>query len=621
MKKSSQIRILQKNLIDQISAGEVIEGPASVVKELLDNSIDAQANFIQVEILSKDTRSLRVTDNGLGIQEKDLELAFVNHATSKINSIEDLLSLKTKGFRGEALASISSVSDLVCLTKHKDFSQAFKIYFDQDLNLKKTKIAFNQGTCFEIRDIFSKVPARLKFLKNPETETQKIYQVVRELAIAHKEISFELKNRGKLVFKTLANWPWEKTIRALYRDNFDLSYFENLREKEPFMQVKGYLAPLSAATSNPKSIVTIINNRPIFCSVIRKAIRYLYQGLLPQGKYPRLFLSLTLNPEEVDFNVHPTKKEVRYQNGDILYRLVLSSLEKVLILKSKAPKIEELKREASISIESKNQIQNKKNIFEQNSEKEEKFKLFDSEVKNEIKIDSHSQKVSQLISSVNLRIFKKTSMDFRSSIQETLILETELFYVLGKLDFENDSNLNLYLDFLEKYVKELERKQQKTNNFSKNNHVQQQIFETFRPQRNRKKISLRDAEKTWQKFNWRCAYCGKFLLDPFLVKALKKQSKKIWVQRLNKQNKIVKINLLREHQATIDHLLPVANHRSLEQSSDNFIASCFSCNQEKLSSQDYYRWKPKIYPEWPEKLKISDLLIYGGQKDAKFTKI
>lgn len=324
-----RIKQLSKHLINQIAAGEVIERPASVVKELIENSIDARATKISVEV-TNECRDLRIADNGSGIHPDDIMLAFSKHATSKIESDEDLFAISTLGFRGEALSSIISIAKLICITRTKDLDYGTKVECENS-EVKKTQTGCAVGTIMEVKNLFYNLPARLKFLKNPKTEFSYIQELIQTVSIANPNVSFELKNNGKTVLKTSGLGDLKNTVKEVYSQEV----VDNLREvlktdKLSGFKISGFVSTPDYTRSSKKSYHIYINSRPVKCLVIQKSIDTAYKNLIGNGKYPFVVLNLEIPPTDVDVNVHPTKKEVRYKNTNQVFNFVYSSIDMAL---------------------------------------------------------------------------------------------------------------------------------------------------------------------------------------------------------------------------------------------------------------------------------------------------
>ena len=322
----ARIKQLSKHMINQIAAGEVIERPASVVKELTENSVDAGSTRITIEI-SNDCRNIRIADNGCGIHPDDIDLAFSKHATSKIQKEEDLYDIHTLGFRGEALASIISISRLTCTTRTKDFESGMKVVCENsEVEYSKTGCAI--GTIMDVKDLFYNIPARMKFLKSTNTEFSYIQEIVQTIALAHPEVSFELKKMGKTVLKTTGQGNLIQVIKEVYNNETVTNLKEVLKtDKISNMKISGYVSTPDFTKSSKKSYHLYINSRGVKCPVFQKAIDIVYRNLTAGNKYPFVVLNLEIPPTDVDVNVHPTKKEVRYKNANQIFNFIYSAIQ------------------------------------------------------------------------------------------------------------------------------------------------------------------------------------------------------------------------------------------------------------------------------------------------------
>ena len=321
----ARIQQLSKHLINQIAAGEVIERPASVVKELVENSVDAGSTKISVEI-NNDCRDIRVADNGCGIHPDDIMLAFSKHATSKIRTDEDLFDIHTLGFRGEALSSIISISRLTCTTRTVDFETGTKVKCENS-EVKQTETGCAVGTIMDIKDLFYNLPARLKFLKSSNTEFSYIQELVQAIALAHPECSIELKKNGKTVLKTSGQNNLLQTVKEVYSSDIISSLKEVLKTDQlSGLKISGYVSTPDYTRSSKKGYHIYINGRTVKCPVFQKAIDTAYKSLIASGKYPFVILNLEIPPSDVDVNVHPTKKEVRYNNTNQVFNFIFASI-------------------------------------------------------------------------------------------------------------------------------------------------------------------------------------------------------------------------------------------------------------------------------------------------------
>ena len=344
---------LSKNVINQIAAGEVIERPFSVVKELVENSVDAGATRVSIEV-SNECRNLRVADNGSGIHPDDILLAFSKHATSKIATGEDLYAVKTMGFRGEALASIISISKLTCITRTKDFDYGTKVECENS-EVKKAQTGCAIGTIMDIRDLFYNLPARLKFLKSPKTEFAYISELIQSLALVHPDVAFELKNNGKVTLKTTGQNDLAQTVKEVFSDEI----VKNLRpvlktDKISNLKISGLISTPDYTRASKKDYYMYVNSRIVKCPIFQKSVDMAYKNLIG-SRYPFIILNLEIPPEDVDVNVHPTKKEVRYKNPNQIFNFIHSAIDMALsgYVEKEQPQViqEEVAEQAELQLE------------------------------------------------------------------------------------------------------------------------------------------------------------------------------------------------------------------------------------------------------------------------------
>ena len=319
---------LSKNVINQIAAGEVIERPYSVVKELVENSVDAGATKVSIEV-ANECRNIRVADNGSGIHPDDIILAFSKHATSKISSGEDLYNVKTMGFRGEALASIISISRLTCITRTEEFDFGTKVECENS-EVKKSQTGCAVGTIMDIKDLFYNLPARLKFLKSQKTEFAYINELIQTLALVHTNVAFELKNNGKTIIKTTGQGDTLQVLKEVFSEDIA----KNLREvfktdKMSGLKISGFVSTPDYTRASKKDYYMYVNSRMVKCPIFQKSIDTAYKSLIG-SRYPFIILNLEVPPEDVDVNVHPTKKEVRYRNPNQIFNFIYSSIDMAL---------------------------------------------------------------------------------------------------------------------------------------------------------------------------------------------------------------------------------------------------------------------------------------------------
>ena len=328
----AKINILDDSTINKIAAGEVVERPSSIIKELVENSIDAGSSYISIEIENGGKGLIRIIDNGSGIDKDDVNKAFLRHATSKINTVEDLSSLESLGFRGEALASIAAVSKLEMLTKTEEALIGLRIVLDGGKIREKEATSANRGTQISVRDLFFNTPARRKFLKSNQAEAQAITDIVNKIAIGNPSIKIKYINNSKTIYETLGDGSIINAIRMIY--GRDIS--ENLIEidyRSKYFNISGYLGNNNIYRGNRNHQHLYINGRYIKSPNISKKINDAYKAIIPINKYPIYFVNISVDPAKVDVNIHPSKLEVKFdQEEEILNEL--SDFVRGILLKS-----------------------------------------------------------------------------------------------------------------------------------------------------------------------------------------------------------------------------------------------------------------------------------------------
>jgi len=326
---SAKIRILPDDVANHIAAGEVIERPASVVKELIENSLDAGATQIEIEIGVGGKAYIRVNDDGSGMSREDACLAFERHATSKIVSTADLTSISTRGFRGEALPSIASVAKVKLLTRLPDALVGTRIDIQggESLNVRDSGSA--PGTFIEVNDLFYKTPARLKFLKSPATEFSYINTVILEEALASPQVGFTMKNNAREQLHLPGKSDLLQRIAGLFGREMTRELIE-VRESAGSLELRGFIGLPTCHRANRHHQKVFVNQRPVKDKTISHAIQHTYETLIPKGRYPVAFVFLALPPQLVDVNVHPTKMEIRFINSETIHQFVINALRKTL---------------------------------------------------------------------------------------------------------------------------------------------------------------------------------------------------------------------------------------------------------------------------------------------------
>lgn len=335
----SKIQVLDTVTIDKIAAGEVIERPASVVKELVENAIDAGATAIVVEIRDGGTSLIRIADNGCGIAQEEVPHAFLRHSTSKIRSVEDLVHISSLGFRGEALSSIAAVAqvELITKTKGQDFGTRYRIHGGREVDLEDT--GARDGTTFLIQQLFYNVPARRKFLKTPMTEASHVGDLMTRLALSHPEISFQFLNNGQSKLHTSGNGNLKDVIYHVYGREI-ASNLLRAKWEAAGMKITGFLGKPIVSRGNRNFENYFINGRYVKNQIVSKAIEDAYKDFTMQHKYPFVALNMEIDGECVDVNVHPAKMELRFHNQQEVYNQVFAAVSQGLHAEELIPHVE-----------------------------------------------------------------------------------------------------------------------------------------------------------------------------------------------------------------------------------------------------------------------------------------
>ena len=340
------IRLLSSEVASQIAAGEVIERPASVVKELLENSLDAGARAITISIEEAGRKLIEIADDGSGIPSDELELAVARHATSKLVRSDDLFSISTLGFRGEALASIGSVSRMTITSRTKKEMEGARLKVEGGKNGKPTKVGATVGTTVRVEDLFYNVPARLKFLKTDVTERRAIDSLITRYALAYPDRRFKLSDGKNVILQTTGDGDRRAILAALYGVDVAKQMLEVMSDEDPSTgsgqgayRLTGFISPTSLTRSNRREITFFINGRWVQETALNSALLQAYHTLLMVGRYPLTALFLEMHPEDVDVNVHPAKAEVRFKNQDRVFSFVQRSARKALLAYSPVPNV------------------------------------------------------------------------------------------------------------------------------------------------------------------------------------------------------------------------------------------------------------------------------------------
>ncbi len=332
------IRLLSSEVASQIAAGEVVERPASVVKELLENSLDAGARTITIAVEEAGRKLIEIADDGSGIPSAELHLAVSRHATSKLVRSDDLFFISTLGFRGEALASIGSVSRMTITSRVKDENEGARLKVEGGKSGKLTQVGTTVGTTIRVDDLFYNVPARLKFLKSDVTERRAIDALVTRYALAYPDKRFKLSEGKSITLQTSGDGDRRAILAALYGVDVAKQMLEIMAEEEGY-RLTGFISPTSLTRSNRKEITFFINGRWVHEVSLSTALLQAYHTLLMVGRYPMTALFLEINPEDVDVNVHPAKAEVRFRNQEKVFSFVQRSARKALLAYSLVPNV------------------------------------------------------------------------------------------------------------------------------------------------------------------------------------------------------------------------------------------------------------------------------------------
>jgi DNA mismatch repair protein MutL len=327
----SSIRILPDQVANQIAAGEVIERPVAVVKELVENSIDAGASRIEVEFRNGGKSYIRIEDNGKGMSPDEAQLCLERHATSKIREAVDLNEVRSFGFRGEALPSIASVSKFTLRTRAKDWEHGTEILINGGKMLEKKDCGMPIGTVIEVAHLFNSVPARRKFLKTDPTETAHITYNCRLFAVAHPNVAFRVLENGRTVFRSPACENLRDRIAEIWGQNLaDDLIPVDVSDPNTGLRLTGLTAKPGIGRSTRRELVTLVNRRPVDSRTLSLAVLDAYHGRIQKGRYPPAFLFLEIQPQELDVNVHPAKREVRFRDDGAIRRFVLNAITQTL---------------------------------------------------------------------------------------------------------------------------------------------------------------------------------------------------------------------------------------------------------------------------------------------------
>lgn len=335
---SSIIHVLDEKTANKIAAGEVVERPSSVIKELTENALDAGATTVEIEIADGGSSYMRVSDNGSGMSEEDAKKSIIRHGTSKISSIEDIFSITSLGFRGEAVPSIAAVSELVMTTRMNDTDLAFRMVLSGGSVKEEEHTGASVGTTMEVRNLFFNTPARKKFMKSERTESSKISDIITKLALTRPDVAFTFINNGRTVLQTGGTGDDLETIAAIYGATVAKEVFPVTYENEN-LTIHGYVGKPSLLKSTRAWQTCIVNRRVIHNAVVFKAIENAYHAMLPKSGYPFALLYVETDPATIDVNVHPAKTEIKFADEQQMYRAVYHCIITALMSREKPEQI------------------------------------------------------------------------------------------------------------------------------------------------------------------------------------------------------------------------------------------------------------------------------------------
>ena len=459
------IVLLDELTINKIAAGEVIERPASVIKEMVENSIDAGATNITVEIKNGGISYIKVTDNGKGIAQDDLEIAFERHATSKIRSADDLDTVTSMGFRGEALASIAAIANVEMVSKTKDQDVGYKIVVQAGDVLEKEETACQVGTSITVRNLFFNTPVRYKFLKKDYTEAGYIEDAITRIALVNPNIAIKLINTGKTVIQTNGNGDMKSVIYSIYGKDvanaiLDVDY------KYEDIHVTGVIGKPEIARSNRSNQLFFVNKRYIKDKTLTAATEQSYKGLIPIGKFGFVVLNIEMNPAKVDVNVHPAKLEVRFEEESKVFQAIYHSIKDTL-LKSELVADTSKPEEVSTAINKRalSFDERLKNLRESKKENHQQGGLFSFRKQNEKQIEEYTDEESKIKTNIIEDVFrsKNENMEETKTSIEKSEEKTDSQNTSNKIDYTKPLDTSDVLTQLKKMKEKIEQELQEKN--------------------------------------------------------------------------------------------------------------------------------------------------------------
>ena len=347
----SKIKVMDENLANKIAAGEVVEKTMNVVKELVENSIDAKSDEIKIELIDSGVKEVKVTDNGIGMDRDDAQLAFSRHATSKLKNLDDLFNIESLGFRGEALPSIASVSNVELKTSNGEVGTYITLSGGKDMHVEDSDL--QKGTTITVKDLFYNTPVRLKYLKNLYVELANITDYVNKMALSYPNIKFTLINNGKVLLDTDGKGDLKKVIYQIYGADITKKMIEISGENDDYY-IHGYISYPEMQKSNRSAITTLVNGRVIKNNELNKIITDAYHTYIPKDKFPIIVLNIDVDPILIDINIHPTKMDIKFSKldtlKDLVYQEITKQLERLTLIPTISTRSEEALRESTIPL-------------------------------------------------------------------------------------------------------------------------------------------------------------------------------------------------------------------------------------------------------------------------------
>lgn len=429
------INILDDLTINKIAAGEVVERPSSVVKELLENAIDSGATQVVVDITDGGKKCIKISDNGGGILSSEVEKCFLRHATSKIKSIDDLFDLYSLGFRGEALASISAVSNIEMVTKTKEEMIGTKIVLSGSKIIKKEPVGTKDGTTITVKDLFFNTPVRAKFLKSTHAETINISDLINKLAIGNPNVRLKYINNSKLMLNTPGDNKLISVIRSIYGKEITDNLIEVDYEDEK-IKISGYIGNNNIYRSNKNLQHIYINKRFVKSKVILDAINESYKSIIPINKFGVCFLNIKINPSEIDVNIHPTKLEVKFQDEKEVYIKIRD------VIKNKLLNISLIGKYKSYD-SSENYVQNKLNQIEENKTEVQNINVAKN-IEYKVKENNEYENKDQEAIKINERDDLSTFKSFKEALEEKNHIDKSKEDLHDNISYSESLNNNNY---------------------------------------------------------------------------------------------------------------------------------------------------------------------------------